>query len=283
MGVFTAGLIEMALPPQRRKDGINALTAYILGFMTHAMLDRLTHPYIVYKSSWISPLQPETARFAHSHAFFERIIDVLMLKLLRAVEISAWDQEGLLSEVCDNPPQGLKELLTCALIRAFPERAGKDEKLMARIENTFYDCAYFYRLTAPLKTAPARLDKAETRQVPLKKRHLVYLFPEELSAHIDFLNLEKRPWFYPAGDGEEDFRSFPELYAEALNTAADSLTGIFSRYMEEGFFPLQEAERAIGNAGLSIVDRTGKPCAPGRSDPLPLNEVIEQQAVLRGL
>jgi len=39
----------------------------------------------------------------------------------------------------------------------------------------------------------------------------------------------------------------------------------------------------MGNAGLSIVDKAGEPCAPRRTGPLPLDEVMEQQAVLRGL
>ncbi|MDR0641255.1 MAG: zinc dependent phospholipase C family protein [Treponema sp.] len=76
-GVFTAGLLKMGLPGpapdgediRRRERGIDALGAYALGFMTHAILDRAAHPYIIYKSD--------------HHAFFERIIDVLMLRDLR--------------------------------------------------------------------------------------------------------------------------------------------------------------------------------------------------------
>ena len=278
MGTFIEGLFEMEAAEWRPEEGINALRAYALGFMTHAILDRFIHPYIVYKTAWLLPSKPKSIPLEHSHAFFERIIDVLMLEYLRGMEISAWDHEGLLAETCENPPAGLKEILSQALVHAFPERAGKDVKLLTRIDNTFYDCAFFYRLTAPAKTK-----NTDSWQFPLKERHLVFLFPEELPCNIDFLNTEKHPWFYPAGDGEEDSRSFPELYAEAVNKTADSFTCIFDRYLEEGRFPSDEAARLIGNAGLSIVDGTGKPCAPNRSAPLPLDEVLQQQAVLRGL
>jgi hypothetical protein len=290
VGIFTAGLLKMGLPDpppdeedirmNRREKGINAMGVYALGFMTHAILDRKAHPFIVYKSSLLSPPSSETIRLVRFHVFLERIIDVLMLKLLRGAEISNWDQAGLLAETCENPPLGLKELLGKALVLAFPERAGKDEKLSLRIENAFLDAAYFYRLTAP---ADNTLKSPAALPFSPKKRHLIYLHPEELPAHIDFLNLEKKPWYSPSGGGEEDFRSFPEVYSDAVNAAADSLTRIIDRYLEEGLFPIIEAGQAIGNGGLSIVNEAGVPCAPGRMDPLPLDEVLDQQANLRGI
>jgi len=285
-GIFTAGLLKMGLPDpppdeedirlHRREKGINALGAYALGFMTHAILDRLAHPFIVYKSGWASTSKPETLRFVRTHAFFERIIDVTMLKLLRGEEISAWDQEGILAEICENPPLGLKELLARALVLAFPERAGKDEKLSHRIENAFLDSAGFYRHTAPAHTSGKNITATLS-----KREHLAYIYPEELPSQIDFLNLEHRPWYAPSGEEKEDIRSFPEIYAGAVNAAADTLAAIIGRYLEEGVFPIKEAAQTIGNGGLSIVDETGKPCAPSRAGPLPLDEVLEQQAALR--
>jgi hypothetical protein len=260
--------------------------------MTHAILDRLAHPYIVYKAdSWSSGINsPDFPRFVSPHAFFERIIDVLMLKLLRGTEISSWDQEGVLAETCENPPTGLKELLARTLITVFPERAGKDEKLRLRIENVFLDCAGFYHMTAPARPMEESRDDASSRgtstltapggKFHLRKYHLVYLYPEELPSHIDYLNLGKHPWYYPSGEEREDRRSFPEIYAGAVAAATDSLTGLISRFFEEGVFPVEETAEAIGNGGLNIVDENGKPCAPCRTDPLPLEEVLERQAVL---
>ena len=278
-GVFTAGLLKTGLPNpppseediqmHRREKGINALGVYALGYMTHAILDRQAHPYIVYKSD--RP-PPETPRRDRSHAFLERILDVLMYKELRGAEISEWDQEGELAGICENPPPGLKELLAEALVHAFPERAGKDEKLSLRIENTFLDCAFFYRLTSPSNTDISVLQKGQ----------VAYLFPKTLPQNIDFLNFEKKPWFYPAGEKRENRKSFPEIYSEAVNYAADILSGIISTYLEKGLFPIVEAATAIGNGGLSIVDSEGKPCAPIRSDPFPLQEILDEETALRG-
>jgi hypothetical protein len=285
-GVFTAGLLKMGLPDPppdeedirqgRREKGINALGAYALGFMTHALLDRRAHPYIVYKSGYVSPANPETLRYARLHAFFERIIDVLMLEKLRGEDAASWDQEGLLAGICAKPPLGLKKLLARALVLAFPERAGKDEKLGRRIDNTFADCAGFYR-----RLAPRRTSLASCGEDPPGPEILAYVYPENLPGDIDFLNLKKDPWYYPAGNSGEDRRSFPEIYAGAVDAAALSISPVIAGYLATGIFPIKDAAQAIGNEGLSIHDESGKPCAPTRSDPLPLDRVLEDQAELR--
>jgi hypothetical protein len=40
---------------------------------------------------------------------------------------------------------------------------------------------------------------------------------------------------------------------------------------------MEKAAQRIGDSGLSIQDTDGKPCAPSRSEPLPLERVLEQQ------
>ena len=301
-GTFAARLLEASLSPGPvegknnqvstaapglfqpipTEKGINALGAYALGFMTHPFLDRLAHPYIVYRSGWLSTTRGGSSLYAVFHAFFERIIDVVMLKTLRGAEISTWDQVGLLAETCENPPEGLKELLEKALILSFPERAGKDDKLSLRIGNAFPDCAGFYRMTSPEYTG----GKTITASLDMSKDHLPYIYPEfppGSGGGFDFLNLEHSPWYYPAGDEREDSRSFPEVYSDAVEAASEILGCIINKYLEEGIFPFGEAAGSIGDGGLSIVDDAGKPCAPCRADPLPLMEVLEGQAALRGL
>jgi hypothetical protein len=288
-GIFTAGLLKMGLPDpppgeedirmHRREKGINALGVYALGFMTHAILDRRAHPYIVWKSGWVSPQKPETLRYAKAHAFLERVIDVLMLEKLRNEKVSSWDQERILAAICREPPLGLRELLAQALVLAFPERAGKDGKLSRRIENTFADSADFYRSTAPEKTSLSEMGAGNAAP----HEALAYVYPEQLPGDIDFLNLDHKTWRYPTAAESEDRRSFPEIYSEAVEAAAGSISPVIIQYLATGIFPIKEAAQAIGNGGLSIVDENGKPCAPTRSEPLPLDKVLRRQAKLRGI
>jgi hypothetical protein len=267
-GAFTAALLNLALPAPAA--GITALGAYSLGFSTHAILDRACHPYIVYKTVKLD--RGKGGGEHNIHAFFERILDVLMLEELRGKPAAVWDQDGL-AHICDEPPDGLKELLAAALRRTFPERAGKDAKLAQRIDNTFRDCALFYRCTDPGRTSFLRGIR--------KEMPLVYLYPEDLPGDIDYLNREHRDWYYPAGDSPADTRSFPDIYVQALGSAVESLSPLIAVYLETGVFPIVEAARRIGNGGLSIQDAEGKPCAPSRSEPLPLERVLEQQRLIR--
>jgi hypothetical protein len=305
-GLFSAILLKMALPDPppdaedirlgRREKGINALGAYSLGFMTHAVLDRFCHPYIVYKSQYLDPeggMARKAGKAGHpsagpegsflgkgAHPFFERILDVLMLWSLRGLEPRSWDQE-ILAGVLEHPPLGLKELLCRALTAGFPERAGKDRKLVQRIDNTFLDAAFFYRSTAPQRTSLHGSPGPETNP-----GILIYLYPETLPAGIDFLNLSHGPWFDPGkppapGEESPDTRSFPEIYTEAVKAAADSLAPCIADYLESGMFPIGKAARSIGNGGLSIQDEEGKPRSPLRTDPLPLEKVLAEQMKLR--
>jgi hypothetical protein len=302
-GLFTAFLLKMGLPDPppdgadtrtgRREKEIGALGAYSLGFMTHAVLDRFCHPYIVYKSQYPDPAGGRKAEPSQgalksplgrgAHPFFERILDVLMLRFLRGREVSSWDQEGILAGTLEHPPPGLKELLCRALTAGFPERAGKDQKLARRIDNAFFDAARFYRLTDPQRT---RLYGSGSPDTEIDPGVLIYLYPEQLSSGIDFLNTGRRPWYDPGeyprpGEESPDTRSFPDIYAEAVLAAADSLTPCITEYLLSGAFPIREAAVNIGNGGLSLQDERGKPRAPLRTDPLPLERVLAEQAELR--
>jgi hypothetical protein len=254
---------------------------YILGFITHAFLDRAAHPYIIYKAGWVSRPDPETAGCARAHAFLERILDALMLEYLRGRAVSSWDQEGLLAAPCAYPPPGLKAFLMEALRRAFPERAGQDHRLAARVENTFTDCAIFYTLTAPALTSPRCCLLREDRRRVLQEIPLAYLYPERLPLDVDYLNLARAPWYYPAGGGGEDRRSFPELYHDAAASTVRALEGPLSRFLAGGRLYPEEIAGAAGDNGLSIQDAQGRPCAPSLAEPLPLAGVLEGQRLLR--
>jgi hypothetical protein len=258
-GIFCANLLENANDP--------GLGWYALGFMTHAILDRVCHPYIIYRAG------------KTYHSFFERILDVLMLKKLRDLTPDYWDKEEALAAVCENPPQGLKELLARCLAKTFPEKVNKDRSLLRRIDNTFADSARFYNMSSPAKLKKVFSDPNAAHPV-FSRRALNYMYPENLTTEIDFLNLNRKPWRYPyrAQDGEmpkDDNRSFVEIYQDALKAAIDSIAPCVTQ--TEGI-----AEK-IGNGCLSIIDEEGKPCAPNLTELLPFQEVLDQQARLRGI
>jgi hypothetical protein len=279
-GSFTAALFELALP-QGAAPASGDLAAYSWGFATHAMLDRACHPYIVYKTAKLSG-----GGERNLHAFFERIVDSLMLEELRGRSVASWDQDGL-ARICGDPPRGLRELLAEALRRVFPERAGKDAQLGRRIDNALRDCAGFYRHTDPGKTSFLQPLGTLPEQAALQRRileeaPLACIYPEALPPDIDYLNRERRAWHYPLVEGRRDTRSFTEIYAQALEAGLETLGPLAAERRETGSLPGgEETARRIGNGGLSIQDGEGKPCPPTRSEPLSLERVLEQQRQAR--
>jgi hypothetical protein len=277
-GTFTAALFDLAMGEGAfRAD----LAAYVWGFATHAVLDRACHPYIVYKTARLD--REGRGGEGNIHAFFERILDALMLEELRGRPVASWDQDSL-TLLCEDPPQGLKELLAEALCRAFPERAGNDAKLLRRLDSAFRDCAFFYRHTCPARTSFLRPPEEQPicQQRIVEEAPLACLYPEALPRDLDYLNRKRRVWYYPLVDGGPDARSFQEIYAQALETALETLGPLAAEFSETGRLPGGEAiARRIGDNGLSIQDRNGKPAAASRSEPLPLERVLEQQRQAR--
>jgi hypothetical protein len=270
-GTFAATLLKTALGG----DGNYALRAYALGFMTHAVLDRACHPYIIYRSG------------KEYHAFFERIIDVLMLEKLRSRNPVGMNSEEALAHFCENPPAGLKELIALCLAAAFPERVKKDRSLALRIDNALADSARFYRMTSPAKVHSILQGASASGGSGFTYRSLNFVYPENLSRTTDFLNLNHNLWHYPyvprGGCQKDDNRSFLEIYAGALETAVDAFVPCVMRYMNTGVFPFDETTRAIGNDCLSIQDEDGKPCTPNLHELFPFDDVLKQQAKIRGI
>lgn len=272
------GLFMTVLLKKTLSSALTSLGAYALGFLTHAYLDRAAHPYIVYKAGWVSPDKPETTKYGGLHAFFERILDVQLLELLQGIHISSWNQDRILTRACEEPPVYLVETLADTLKTAYPERAGKDTLVSQRIENALLDAASFYRITNPQRTSLNHRKKDEGLYLKYDQTpaSVALVYPEALPLSIDYLNLAHRSWRHPCQEGAEDNRSLINLFQDACQRGAEFLFQFISSYIDTGHIPPDAAEQ-IGNGGLSICDAAGKPCRPVWSDPLPLNEVLEQQ------
>jgi len=281
-GSFAAALLRRALEPFEPLCGPTPAAAYAVGFATHAFLDRACHPYIVSRSGWVSPSRPETARYARCHAFFERILDVLMLERLRGRSAAAWDQEAALSVPCDTADPRIAEAVAAALREAFPERAGGDGRLPARIANALSDASAFYRVTDPARTSlNSRLpDRFEYLASASGRASVALVYPERFPLDIDYLNLSRSPWAHPCGERGESRASFLDLYEEAVASGAAFFAALFRSLLSAGRVSA-DAAALLGDGGLSIVDADGAPCAPKRSSPLPLDAILDAQYALR--
>jgi hypothetical protein len=244
--------------------------AYILGFATHAFLDRATHPFINYFSGWVDPARPETQRHYRCHVFLERILDVLMLRLRRAQDVATFSLPEALG--CGpRLPYGILKTLLKGLNAAYPRMDYKSRDRQ-RIENAYQDSLSFYSFTDPANPQFRPMAVAHDREEGRAKRRLALFHPYELPGRVDFLNLRGRQWCHPCREDWVYTDSFPELYEQALERTVPALRQIAGLLAGEG--DPGAAEPLLGNESLG----TGLPwkdCPRMRcSDPLPLPEIL---------
>jgi hypothetical protein len=270
-GRLTAHLVRgfRRLVERGCEEAIRAeLTAFILGWATHAFLDRAAHPFIVYFSGWVDPARPQTAKYFRCHIFYERILDVLTLRERRGQEASELSLPGLLG--CGPVlPYPLVKVLLKALNAAYPRMSRKSLD-RRRIENSYADAMFFYTYTDPSEPRYRKLALARDREA--SKRRLALFHPRELPQGIDFLNSAHARWRHPCL-GDDSTASFPQLYEQALVQAAPAL-----RVVQEalaGRCPPEQAEAAVGNASLNTGLERSRRCHLQFCDPLPLAELLD--------
>jgi len=261
---------------ERDGDRLSPLAAYIAGFATHAALDRATHPYIIYFSGWVDRSRPDTERWHRCHAFFERVLDVLMLERRRGCEIADIDFRVELLPPGDFPAT-VVDAIDHSLRMIYPSQTEKDSFLAERIRNAFADALYFYFLTNPamtsLKRPPGQLSKFVDERTD--RRSVALLYPEDFARSVDYLNLGGCEWLHPCACGGSSRAGFLDLWEAAASETRAILTrliGIFS-----GSAAPSGLGELIGNGGLSLSGPDGAACAPSRLAPLPLDEILDAQ------
>jgi len=257
----------------QRAASLGEIQSYILGFTTHAFLDRKAHPYIDYHAGWSEVSGNRADPLHRCHIFLERILDVLMLKERRGQVIQELDLPSLL-DCGDMLPYGVIKTLMKSLHLTYPHTHYKSRDRQ-RIENAYRDTIHFYHLTDPRRTEHRRIAVERDLIDPGDRRRRLALFhPLELPDSIDFLNRGERQWLHPCDERRRYNQSVPELYAEALEQALPAFRRL--RQILAGSGAAEEAAVIIGDESLN----TGLPWPAGgpqrHSDPLPLPQLLEQ-------
>ncbi len=283
--------------------------SFILGFLTHALLDRKTHPFISYFSGWVDPTKPETKKYFMCHAFFERIIDTLLLEIKLNIRVKNFDFFSTI--YCGETfPQLQKEIFFKALKHTFPEIVSQADAI--KIENAYVDSMRYYDIANPI--APKLEIEIERYDIKkeMKLRRLALLHPNTVDRDIDFLNLKHRAWSHPCDDTDISTKSFLELYESAIKDANRILKHLSKVYklinaplkeyqetktshLEDGksfsqcnrkskqakkflhklYKELNRIEKLIGSHDLDTPRPELTRCTPKYSDPLPLFEILD--------
>jgi hypothetical protein len=245
------------------------LSTFILGFTTHAPLDRITHPFIGYFAGWVDPKEKASARMYHEHPFLERILDLLVLRERYGMLPAQFD---FLSRVrCGATlPYPVIKALVKSLNKVYPAFNFKSRNRQ-RIENAYHDTIFFYKLTNHLNPDLMKLAYRKDRTEGFRQKRFGLLHPRELPEGYDFLNLSHQTWCHPCDGHALRDVSFLDLYDEALQLGAQMVREVYLAL--SGQAPVEFLSSRLGDESL---DTGRENCTPVHSKPLPLREIMDE-------
>ncbi|RKX82267.1 MAG: hypothetical protein DRP57_10220 [Spirochaetes bacterium] len=277
-GRFTVNMIRRLAEQEKlnSEDYLQAVS-FILGFTTHAILDRKAHPFIAYFSGWVEKGNKKTDKYFKCHPFFERILDMKILKLKRGTRITDFDTGDIM--YCGSyMPDIIASTFTKALNITFPRVKKPDD--LKRFNNAYRDTLFLFEITNPVK--PIFYEMALIRDITekFKKRRIALFYTENLPEDIDYLNTRHSQWTHPCDNKDIRSSSFPEIYESAVGESASILIGLWrllKKLLNGEVIKEKELaglEKAIGNTDLESDRPDLTRCIPQFSNPLPLYEIM---------
>lgn len=260
--------------------------SWFFGFVTHPVIDRMLHPYIIYKSFGVSSPSGYSVNPARFHAFFERILDVLVFEQFSKTPVSEFDTGSTFS-LAEAEIDILAVHISKALSSTYITQTEEDIHLVQRICNSFIDSIYFYGLTNPSEISLLKSNSILCKNDPFDRfqRFFTYgldaialLFPDKPSSLIDYLNTGHSEWKHPVS-GETSYSSVIELFELSVLEASEILSTLSSFYSGSSLTSadLQKFENLIGNGCLGIAGPDGKIGQVVFNDPFPLDiELLDQ-------
>lgn len=252
------------------KENHERFKSFLYPFVTHAVLDRHTHPFIIYFSGWREPGKTETYELYRMHAYFERIIDSHLCGESTAhffKEVRAIDKHfDFLSE---NLIEGIRKTYT---------KLNKPDLDEERFSNACFDALFFYNATDCSDRGKVLHAYQRDKELGFSRKILALYYPRHYDTSVDYLNENRAEWRDPFNPEQRMNESFYDLYEEAKLEASKILASL-DAFLSEGdgnSFSQSEIEELIGNGNLSNGDNN-KNASPFVSGPLPLYEQLARE------
>ncbi|WLD94034.1 zinc dependent phospholipase C family protein [Alkalihalobacillus sp. AL-G] len=209
------------------------LIAFTTGFITHHILDRNAHPYIIYRSG------NENNR----HQKLEILIDTLLMKELRGIE--TWNTPVYKQLYIGGSLQtSVKEMLSEAIDAYFHD-------LHKQLPSNYIERSY-EQMQQALKVL---YDPLGWKYKLLKDRIEPFSYQKDIESG-DFLNETKTRWIHPAQPDEHSEQTFYDLLDQAERECADILQELGAYWFENSEDAFDRLEQKIGNISYD----SGKDC-----------------------
>jgi hypothetical protein len=226
------------------------LGCYTAGFITHAVLDRETHPYITYISGW----SPENRFF---HPLCERMLDTALCRELGLPlpGTVSFHNRVYLGETA---PGELVSLHSRALdtITAESRNRYSPSEIALRVSNAYDDTMHFLKKTDRID-ASLRKNIAAVEDNHYRRYLIAVTHPQEIPAYLDVLNSRRNVWQHPWLPQNRSNEGFIDLFFRGAEKAASLLIHIWNTTASSASAPLrmdsaaeEETVRSVGNESL---------------------------------
>ncbi len=195
--------------------------AYLLGYLTHYVLDYKTHPYIYYRTGFRNKNKPITStKYSVIHKKFEESIDLTLMKVLSEKS----DDIRPIWKVVDTgelEKEVVSEILIDGIKKVYNRDISKKEMINV--------ITYLQRVTKYLDNGKKK------RRFNSKKLKEDLKITEEVIKKIqgiedkkdkDYFNLNRNKWHSPHDKNEEHTKSFMDMYEDAHSEVIDLINQI---------------------------------------------------------
>jgi hypothetical protein len=220
----------------------------------------------------VVPFDPRSEKYRNCHVFYERIIDVFVLRIRTGVSIDGYDFYSHV-DCGETMPAILSDSITEAVMKTYPDYTDR-EKIHQQIENAYFDTRRYFAFTNPPSRESVRaafIEEHSTTKPPGKL--LALLHPSELP-DLDFLNFGKEKWNHPGKPQEIRTESFIDLYEQAINSAVPVVRAVADAF--DGSISCEEAAATVGNENLSDGESKKAIRKLKYVKPLPLQEIMHE-------
>lgn len=262
-----------------RKKKSPLLESWFLGFTTHQIVDRIFHPYIINRSFVTSQTDIPGVTPALFHAFFERILDVLVLEQISCLSLPFFDT-GQPFTLSPAEITVLAEAIASSLELTYPSHIPLEGDIILRVENALKDTIYFYDVTNPLYSDMNRtVGRFKIKYFEaLGIGGVALLYPQFLDESKDWMNAARNGWKHPVS-GNISTQSVEDLFIDALNRTEAMMKRVLS-FLNGNGLP-DDLENMVGNECLSISGPDGSIASVQFSEPFDLASVLRSQVELR--
>ncbi|AHM57949.1 hypothetical protein EAL2_808p04460 (plasmid) [Peptoclostridium acidaminophilum DSM 3953] len=193
------------------------LSAYLLGFICHYILDVHAHPYVYYKTGFARSEQDDAMKYVYYHRLFETTIDVIMLKNTMNLTPHSLNVPEII-KVSEYESKIIAEMFEHVILHVHGDNVTASQAATAI--NDMYSIQR--RLDDPAGLKRLLISKLEHIKggYPLISS---IIYPQKTSDNLDYLNLmdylnlKKGVWRLPWENSVEYNSSFVEIFNDAVS------------------------------------------------------------------